>query len=832
MKKRDRSFWWFFAIMVSLTVILLLINLYTPVSAKELTEITAQNIEATEISIVDLQEKFNQYERIIERFMDKGSVLNQIIEEIEAAEREFLISSSLVSGVFYHITSESDGIINKYIELNKETINPIIKNSIPFDDMILICEKSSVGEWKRGIHKDTGEEYLIYVKPAINKERFNISIGITIPTIDIMQELKKEHDNQELNYSLFISEEEAEDVFNREGFNERDDAFIFDDTSVGYFKYTNERNEEIYTFKALKNGMIYIEIYENQKQTRYSNEMIIIISIFAVAAMWMVQGKNKDEKTVFDRISDYIMKSHIHKLNSIKKQGYRATIALNIGMAAGIFADVVYSVALGRGIKTLAEYLIFLILSAGILILYKFSKQGITKKMAIIIIIAGLTGPLTEHLMSGGFAFGKAGESFLWFVICQYIALFILGADKAVHVLNAVIVIIYFDVVFETIIFQRTNYEGSYLFAIGFILLAFVLYNAMEVYVSGAARHYNESKKLINELKSNQEKLLRKEKLGALGQLISGVAHEINTPIGAVKASSETMDSMFISTINEVLIAAEAFSNEDYDIYMEIVFKSLKAKQKMKSTLEVRKAKIEIKRHLKEIGIDNGEKISALLGELEIVDFEQIIEMTELFEKEHIVNILERAAKLTAFTSGIPIILYASERVTQIVIALKSYVHISSENGTIEFDLIKSIENILVLFHNQIKSNISIRRIYSSNECVITGNPDELAQVWTNMIQNAIHAMNGSGELSIEVDGTDADTVTVSIGDTGIGISKEMFNYLYDPFFSISKNNDGAGLGLSIAKRIIDKHQGELSVESQVGHGTIFHVRLFKICKL
>lgn len=820
MGKNNRSFWLYFAIIAGITVAILLINTYSPVAVKGLIEETAVHIEAVEEDLFGIQEKLGEYSRILDKLAGISQDERRLGEEIEAMERELISNNALIQAAFYQITKEQpDDILGIYIGPDGIQEVPLLE-VVAFDTKTWkIEELDSEGEWKKGSYQETGEACFLYIRPVLRQAQAIGYIGLLFSAEGILEQIEQGAPRQ--NSFIFVGEADAKQAMG-----------ITDLASEQNFKASTgsvkAKGEQFFTYKKLATGMVYIEEYEGVKHTQYENEMILLISIFAIAAMWMIQKKDRTGRTVFNRVSDFIMKGYINKINTSQRQGNRATIALNIGMTVAIFADVLYSVALGRTIKTLTEYILFLGLSFSVLLLYKFSRTGITKKIAGCIIVAGLLGPLTEHIISGGFAGQRAGESFLWFIVCLYIALFILGPDTAVHVLSAVVTLLFFNVVLEIVMFQDTNYEKSYLFSIGFILLGFALYNAMEVYVSSAAAHYGQTKKLIKEIEKNQTLLMEKEKLGALGQLISGVAHEINTPIGAIKASAETMDSLFIATLQEVLDTAGELTSEEYDAFMELVSMTLEAKCEMKSTLEVRMAKREVKKYFEEINLENREQIITFLGELEIVNLTLIQERNELFRMDHSTKILERVTKLTAFASGIPIILYASDRVAQIVLALKSYVHTNAFGGSVEFDVTRSIENVLVLFRNQLKGNIKINKNYGDRPWIIFGNPDELAQVWTNLIQNAIYAMTDGGELTIALNEPDEMTVEVLIGDTGAGIVPEQLEKIFDPFFTTRQNGEGNGLGLSISKKIVEKHHGTLEAESHIKKGTVFSVRLKK----
>jgi signal transduction histidine kinase len=102
--------------------------------------------------------------------------------------------------------------------------------------------------------------------------------------------------------------------------------------------------------------------------------------------------------------------------------------------------------------------------------------------------------------------------------------------------------------------------------------------------------------------------------------------------------------------------------------------------------------------------------------------------------------------------------------------------------------------------------------------------PEELAQVWSNLIGNAIHAMGDRGELEIAVHQQN-QFICVQVTDSGSGISPEVLPRIFEPFFTTKPMGEGSGLGLSIVRKIIDKHHGEIEVNSCPGK-TQFEVRL------
>ncbi|MGC1246890.1 MAG: ATP-binding protein, partial [Spirulinaceae cyanobacterium] len=119
------------------------------------------------------------------------------------------------------------------------------------------------------------------------------------------------------------------------------------------------------------------------------------------------------------------------------------------------------------------------------------------------------------------------------------------------------------------------------------------------------------------------------------------------------------------------------------------------------------------------------------------------------------------------------------------------------------------------LYHNQLKQGVKVQRNYTEIPSILCY-PDELNQVWTNLIHNALQAMNNQGDLIIDVV-EEKNQAKVSFTDTGKGIPEEIKSRIFKPFFTTKPPGEGSGLGLDIVSKIVDKHQGQITFESQPG---------------
>jgi len=163
------------------------------------------------------------------------------------------------------------------------------------------------------------------------------------------------------------------------------------------------------------------------------------------------------------------------------------------------------------------------------------------------------------------------------------------------------------------------------------------------------------------------------------------------------------------------------------------------------------------------------------------------------------------------------------ERVKTIISAMKDFSHIEEE----EFkpaDIQRGIETTLNVVNNELKYKAAVVRDFAELppvECIIS----QINQVVMNLLVNAAHAIDDFGEITIRTR-SEADTVVIEIEDTGRGISQENINRIFEPFFTTKPIGKGTGLGLSLSFNIVEKHNGQIRVDSTIGKGTCFRITL------
>ncbi len=274
----------------------------------------------------------------------------------------------------------------------------------------------------------------------------------------------------------------------------------------------------------------------------------------------------------------------------------------------------------------------------------------------------------------------------------------------------------------------------------------------------------NISEKLENaykELKTTQSQILQREKMASIGQLAAGVAHEINNPMGFISSNIRTLSKYVNKLGSFITIQSDAIKDLDAAETEEAINEQRK-KLKLDYVLE---------------------------------DVSQLIDES----------------------------LDGAERVKNIVQNLKSFSRVDESENKMS-DINECIETTLNMVWNELKYKATISKEYGDIP-EIRCNPQQLNQVFVNLLINAGHAIEDQGEIRVKTWNGDG-TIHISIGDTGCGIPADKIDRIFEPFFTTKDVGKGTGLGLSITYDIVKNHDGDISVESEPGKGTTFTVQL------
>ncbi|EKR74993.1 GHKL domain protein [Leptospira noguchii str. 1993005606] len=326
------------------------------------------------------------------------------------------------------------------------------------------------------------------------------------------------------------------------------------------------------------------------------------------------------------------------------------------------------------------------------------------------------------------------------------------------------------------------------------------------------------------ELEETQSQLIMSEKMASLGIMVAGIAHEINTPAGVINGAADNLDQnmnyLVQNVFDVILFARYRKLRKNFELALLHLLRD-----KKKSELDS-KEKFRLKNQLKE-EMKSMNFSPSLTSELS--NF--IIENQIGKERKYIYNIILKdddrgyfILKNAAYINrNIKNIRYAIRNIVRIVKALKSYSHLDQSKTFSSSNIIEGMETTLIILNNQIKYGIEVIKNFQEIPLVIC-NPDELNQVWTNLIQNSIQALKGKGKIGISVFPWNG-YVVVEIEDNGPGIPIKIQDRIWDPFFTTKDQGEGTGLGLGIVKGIVEKHKGKITLNSNPGK-TVFRVEL------
>ncbi len=327
----------------------------------------------------------------------------------------------------------------------------------------------------------------------------------------------------------------------------------------------------------------------------------------------------------------------------------------------------------------------------------------------------------------------------------------------------------------------------------------------------------NSLKKTLDDLKKTQTQLLESEKMAALGQLISGVAHEVNTPAGAINGAINEISNDYATLLSTVVKITDKLDKKSVVGYVDVCNQIIGFRGKEVSTKEHRQNARLLGRVMDEIGLDDSLQYSRDLASVGF-DEKNTKDLLPVYKTsgKNLEMIHQSFYQLGMSQVHVRDIKIAISRITQLVKALKNYARVDA-NIFIKADIVEGIEETLIILHNKLKRAVTVNKEYAADIPNIVMNAEQINQVWTNIINNAIQAMNAEGTITIRVAMNDKKNVRIEIEDTGAGISKENQKKIFDAYFTTKSKGEGTGLGLSICKEIVESHNGKLTFDTQPG---------------
>ena len=283
-----------------------------------------------------------------------------------------------------------------------------------------------------------------------------------------------------------------------------------------------------------------------------------------------------------------------------------------------------------------------------------------------------------------------------------------------------------------------------------------------------------ELNKTYHELKESQVYLVQSEKMSALGQMVAGIAHEINTPLAYAKGTFELLREQVAPLVDLA----------DQSVLFAKMLRIPKTERDYDASLQ------------------------------QFLEFEKI---SRQIHDSHIMEMLDQL-----LNDGI----HGIEQISEIVSNLKNFSRLDRARIS-EFSVEEGLNSTLQLANNLLKNRVEVRRKFG-NVPKIHGSPSQINQVFLNLITNAVHAMpdDHPGVITLCSDMADDNTVRVEIMDNGSGIPSDVLPKIFDPFFTTKEIGKGTGMGLSISYKIIQEHGGRILVDTEMGGGTVFTILL------
>ncbi len=332
-------------------------------------------------------------------------------------------------------------------------------------------------------------------------------------------------------------------------------------------------------------------------------------------------------------------------------------------------------------------------------------------------------------------------------------------------------------------------------------------------------------KGLVNTVRGIEATARQREALVALGTLAAGLAHEINNPAAAAARAADALED----TSNSLLSALSRMSQAPISAAQFVALDTLRRQIEPPSSAELDSLDVADREEaLSDWLVDHDVERDWLISPplavagVDVAWCEQVAEVLGAGPLEAGLEWIASSLSMAGLLSEVK---ESTKRISELVAAVRSYSQLDRSSVQMT-DVHEGLESTLVMLGHKLQGGVTVVRDYGADVPLIEAMAGELNQVWTNLIDNAVDAMNGTGSISLSTRLDELGQVVVEVADTGPGVPKEVQAHAFEPFYTTKDVGKGTGLGLDISRRIVvDRHAGEIEMDSTPGN-TVLRVRL------
>ncbi len=319
--------------------------------------------------------------------------------------------------------------------------------------------------------------------------------------------------------------------------------------------------------------------------------------------------------------------------------------------------------------------------------------------------------------------------------------------------------------------------------------------------------------KTLQDFQTSQDHLIRSEKLASLGKLVASIAHEMNTPLGVIRSSTHNISTFLRDDLEQFVRVLQTFDSDYYPQLLSFLDRMLHPDDSVvpMTSAQRRQARQTVSQFLSDSQVSQPDQMASMLVDLGIggpgYDWERLRTALnyEDCDRDGVVSALYHVSTSQQSLQAIEAATDAAESVIQ---ALRLYEAQETQGEFMAVNLVESLDLTLKLYENLLRRGITVDRRYGEVP-LVWGSPQELHQVWTNLIHNALQSMNCQGSLQIDLS-LQGSEVVVAISNDGPPIAPDVLPHLFEPFFTTRPPGEGKGMGLTIVQRIVEKHYGQV----------------------